>query len=337
MVYERWTDSLRECRKMNPVSVVIPLYNKAPYIRRALESVLFQTVQPEEIIVVDDGSTDGGGDLVKGLNNPQINLIQQANQGVSAARNRGINEAKGDLIAFLDADDAWKPGYLETINRLRQRYPEAGIYATAFETISSKGVQQFPIIELLPPGKNDGLFDFLTVSLKIFQQCSWWWIHTSTTTVPKTIMEEIDGFPIQESLAEDFYIWLKIGLLYPIAWSREPLSKYFLDADNRISSQPNWGEERAAAKFAKEAIAANSIDPARIQDLYDFATFFYLTSARDSLAHGKRDLALKFLEYSKNTKRFARQWWKFRITAALPPLAGPLLLKMKKMVNNYFI
>ncbi|NLB79493.1 MAG: glycosyltransferase family 2 protein, partial [Clostridiaceae bacterium] len=115
------------------VSVVIPLYNKAPYIMRSLRSVLAQSYQNFEIVVVDDGSTDGGGDIVLSVGDPCIRLIRQENGGVSAARNRGIQEAKADLIAFLDADDEWKPSFLELILDMYSNYPDAGLYGTCYE------------------------------------------------------------------------------------------------------------------------------------------------------------------------------------------------------------
>ncbi|MGB9938210.1 glycosyltransferase family 2 protein [Methanosarcina sp.] len=104
------------------VSVVIPVYNKEPHVKRALRSVLNQTVQDFEMIVINDRSTDKSLQEVKSFSDPRIRLISQENSGVSIACNRGIDEAKSELIAFLDADDEWIPDYLETILRLRESY-----------------------------------------------------------------------------------------------------------------------------------------------------------------------------------------------------------------------
>ena len=95
------------------VSVIIPLYNKAPFLRRALDSVRAQTYGDFEAILVDDCSTDGGGDLAAVYPDRRFRTISQKNAGPGAARNRGIAEARGQLLAFLDADDEWMPGFLE--------------------------------------------------------------------------------------------------------------------------------------------------------------------------------------------------------------------------------
>ena len=89
------------------ITVIIPLYNGEKYIRRSVESVLAQTYIHFELIVVDDGSTDSGGDVVKQIYDPRLHLKHQINMGVSAARNKGIAEGKGKYFAFLDADDEW--------------------------------------------------------------------------------------------------------------------------------------------------------------------------------------------------------------------------------------
>ena len=104
------------------VSVIVPLFNKAPYIERALSSVAAQTYRDFELIVVDDGSTDEGPRIVEAFNDLPIHLIRQENAGPGAARNRGLELAQGELVAFLDADDEWLPNYLSENVRLLDEY-----------------------------------------------------------------------------------------------------------------------------------------------------------------------------------------------------------------------
>src|SRR3546814_1127294 len=108
-------------------SVIIPLFNKGKHIESTLESVQAQTFEDFEVIVVDDGSTDSGPDVVRKFASARIRMITQANAGVSAARNRGVSEAKGENIAFLDADDIWTPQHLSELNRLIDAYPMRGL------------------------------------------------------------------------------------------------------------------------------------------------------------------------------------------------------------------
>ncbi len=105
-------------------SVVIPLYNKASLIERALDSVLTQSLQPVEIIVIDDGSTDKGAEIVKSLNSKLIKFVSQQNKGVSLARNKGAEIAIADMIAFLDADDYWHCDYLKTMALVIESNPD---------------------------------------------------------------------------------------------------------------------------------------------------------------------------------------------------------------------
>src|SRR5277367_6637039 len=95
------------------VSVIVPLYNKAPYIERCLDSILSQTFGELEVIIVNDGSTDGGDEAVRRCKDGRIRLIGQHNQGPGAARNRGVAESSAPIIAMLDGDDAWEPDYIE--------------------------------------------------------------------------------------------------------------------------------------------------------------------------------------------------------------------------------
>ena len=113
------------------ISIVIPLYNKAHTIVKTLKTVFAQTYQYFEVIIVNDGSTDNGVQLIlEHFKDPRIRIISQENAGVSAARNRGIEEAKGDWVAFLDADDEWLPGYLNEISILISEFPHLQMLGT---------------------------------------------------------------------------------------------------------------------------------------------------------------------------------------------------------------
>ncbi|MDP4270339.1 MAG: glycosyltransferase family A protein, partial [Bacteroidota bacterium] len=112
-------------------SVIIPLYQKGPFIARAIESVLCQTYKEFELIVIDDGSTDNGANIVEQITDHRLTLIRQENRGVSAARNKGISLAKGDYIGLLDADDKWEADFLMEMKRLIETYPGCGWYSSS--------------------------------------------------------------------------------------------------------------------------------------------------------------------------------------------------------------
>ena len=116
------------------VSVIVPLFNKAPSVARSLASIANQTHRDFEAIVVDDGSTDGGDAAVEALGDPRFRLIRQANAGPGAARNRGIANASGAYVAFLDADDTWDPAYLEQMIARLDAQPQAVAAVCSYRT-----------------------------------------------------------------------------------------------------------------------------------------------------------------------------------------------------------
>ena len=112
-------------------SVIMPVYNGEKFIDEAIESVFMQSENDWELIIVNDGSTDSTGEVLgKYDKNEKIRIINQPNSGVSVARNNGMENAKGDYIAFLDADDIWHDNHLETMKKLIEKYPDAGLYGT---------------------------------------------------------------------------------------------------------------------------------------------------------------------------------------------------------------
>jgi glycosyltransferase involved in cell wall biosynthesis len=313
------------------ISVVIPLYNKAPHIERALQSVLSQTSLPDEIIVVDDGSTDGGGEMVKKLTDPRIRLITQKNQGESAARNRGITEARGELIAFLDADDAWKPRFLEVILELRQKYPEAGAYGTAFEIIKPDGSKD--LLEFVWPSlKNDSTLINNYVKAALIRPN---FICSSAVAIPIKTFKQVGDFPVSEICSGDMDMWLRIGLSYPIAYSRRKLAIYYMDATNRIYGFKRFQNEPAISQTSRKAIQSGELSPEMIKDLKEYVARYQLKAARDFLTLGKRSLAIKMLNYSKGHTRNPNLWWKWRFLALLPGKSAHYLWKLKRWGHRH--
>jgi len=315
---------------MDTVSVVIPLYNKAPHLLRGIKSVLTQTVPADEVIVVDDGSTDGGGDLIRSLRDPRILMIQQTNQGVSAARNRGVAAAKGELMAFFDPDDAWKPHYLEKILDLRREFPQAGIYATAYEIVDSQGVLLQQEFNVFPPGVKQGLLQrYYRLALGRPEP-----LTTSAVTVPKKIMQEIEGFLKGEFLGEDVDAWLRIALYYPIAWSREKLVFYHRDVVNPAVDTKMWNREPAISLTARQALESDLVPADERTDLREYAAYFQVNAALHLLRQGDKKTARQMLAYARGTKALARKWWLGRILCAIPGNHLSFLLRVYRKLKR---
>lgn len=200
-------------------SVIIPLYNKALYVRKALESVCAQTYRDYELIVINDGSTDNSAivadEYLKATDSIDYKIINQPNAGVSAARNNGVAQSRGDYIAFLDADDWWEPTYLERMAQLIEGYPEAGLYASNYY-YHKDGVN---IIKVDIP---TGYFNYPKEYFKNFAMP----VTSISVVIPRKVYGDIGGFPIGIKLGEDFLLWAKIALRYPTAFLNEPLAYY---------------------------------------------------------------------------------------------------------------
>jgi Glycosyl transferase family 2 len=195
------------------ITAVIPLYNKAGTVGRALRSVLEQTVQDCEVIVVDDGSTDDGGRIVASCADRRIRLIRQANAGVSAARNRGVVEATHELIAFLDADDWWEAFHLEDILHLRRRYPDAAMYATALAIRDDMGLIR-PARAAGDVGEKIGAAEYFALAVR-----SGFPVHSSSVAVTRSMLRQVGGFPEGIKVGEDLLTWARLACVGPLAYS----------------------------------------------------------------------------------------------------------------------
>lgn len=214
------------------ISVVIPLYNKEKEVLRALESVFAQTRLPDEVIVVDDGSTDQGPMLVEQKYGHRIKMIRLTNKGVSSARNAGIRAAESEFICLLDADDEWMPGYLEEINKLADDFPEAVFYSTNVNYIDENG-RQFQSAIACPDDFFGEVADFASTFSKGYGLVS-----SSSVCLKKVIFNQRLIFPEGVNKGEDIYLWLQLGLKGRLAFSAKPLVTIYLNASNRSPSKP---------------------------------------------------------------------------------------------------
>ena len=205
------------------ISVVIPLYNKRDTVERALLSVVRQTLFNFEVVVVDDGSTDGGTEVVQNLSDARIRLLRQPNRGVSAARNVGIEEAKSEIIAFLDADDEWAPGFLAGIKELTGKFPNAGVWATGYYFSSSKVGRWHPKINGLPTKKPQILENYFGIASRSDPP-----LWSSAVAVSRKVIREVGGFPVGVSAGEDLLTWAKLASVSEIAYDPSPLAIYHL-------------------------------------------------------------------------------------------------------------
>jgi glycosyltransferase involved in cell wall biosynthesis len=217
------------------ISVVIPLYNKKDAIIRAINSVFNQTILPNEIIIVNDGSTDGSDEIVELLNHPLIFLIHQKNAGVSAARNTGIEAAKNEWIAFLDADDVWMPNYLENIKNLAQSFPECSVLATAYELQDASGKCTSIILNKIPFEGNSGkLTNYFEVAA-----CSHPPLWSSAIIVKKDALQAIGGFLVGIKSGEDLLTWARLAVKFSIAYSLTVNAIFIQDPAHTYDDKPN--------------------------------------------------------------------------------------------------
>jgi len=175
---------------------------------------------------------------------------------------------------------------------------------------------------VLPPGSNQGLIkNYFKLALNRPEP-----LMTSAVTVPKKILQEINGFRINEYLGQDVDAWLKIALRYPIAWSRERLIIYHMNVVNSSVAKNLFKREPPISRTAREALAAGLVAPDEINDLREYAAYFQVGAAVHLLMQGDKKMAREMLEYAKGTRRFAGKWWECRALAALPANLGPFLL-----------
>lgn len=313
----------------NPTfSVVIPLYNKGPYVVRALSSVLAQTIQDFEVIVVDDGSTDEGASTVKSIGDPRLVLIHQENQGVSSARNTGIEAARTDLIAFLDADDEWLPNHLETLMKMWREYPTAGAYGTGFlKQFKESEPPVEPILEGMPREPWEGILPSYFRSAALGDPP----LSSSTVAIPKHILIEMGGFKLGSWWGEDSDLWGRIAIKYPIAFSWDGKAIYHVEASNRAGNRVESVTIDPFVESALKMLQDGQIPSDMKEDLMEYVAYKQIQTADRNLKASRPDLARANLRDCK-TRRLRRSKYWILIWTFVPPSITRIVIRTKSKI-----
>ena len=285
--------------QINPrISVIIPIYNKENCILNTLNSVHNQTYTNFELIIIDGGSTDKSLEIIKDFNDTRLTIYAQTGKGVSSARNEGASYAKGELIAFLDADDEWKPNYLQTIWELYQKYPDAGIYATAYEIQTETYKTEIKCTDV--PEKYTGILPSYYHAIATGPQP----IITSGITIPKKIFDIMGGFNENMRIGEDLDMWARIALQYPVAYTSTPLCTYYTNTENNHKSTIH-NEEHGNIPFIDYLEHYRSIKNTPIEtdeNISLYISYLYVLQAQKYAAVGKKKEAKRSLSKATHHK-----------------------------------
>ncbi|MFY9781712.1 MAG: glycosyltransferase family 2 protein [Candidatus Baltobacteraceae bacterium] len=272
------------------ISVIVPLYNKQPYIARAVRSVLEQTFRDFELIVVDDGSTDGGADeLASFQSDPRLRIIRQANAGVSAARNTGLREMRADVAAFLDGDDQFLPAHLEALQTLADEFPNAGLLATGYEDVMPNGSR---VPRTIPNGRFRLLEDYFAAACRYR-----FFLSTSACAVRRRAVAEVGGFLEGVPKGEDVEYWARVALRFPVAYDARPSSLYSVGVPGGAMADLQWDPKLPAVVETLSRALQSDRQSGPRQSAIDYAARVLLYHAATGIATSHRRAAQEILRH----------------------------------------
>lgn len=244
-------------------SVVIPIYNKVPFLAHTLKSVLQQRMDDFELILVNDGSTDSSAEVVAGFSDPRIRYFSRENQGASAARNFGIEQAVSDYITFLDADDYWYPNMLQRMLEAIETYPEQKVFSGAIEVETPWKI--FPAQYTVAPRLLFQVVDYFDASMKTTVIC------TSCAVFHRSVFERVGGFDPHIKSGQDTDLWMRIGLVYPVVFCAEILARYVYDPNSLSKRKEFLNQKMDFEKFKPLEKSHPKLKKFIDQNLFSFA------------------------------------------------------------------
>jgi len=233
------------------VSIIIPTFNRSVLLKRALESIYKQTFLDYEVIVIDDGSTDDTAQMLQ-VDFPAARYVYQENKGVSSARNKGLNIAKGKWLAFLDSDDEWLAEKLEKQIAILKITPDAKICHTE-EIWVRNGVR----VNQMKKHKKTGGWIFL----QCLPLCA---MSPSSIVIHRSVFDDVGEFDISLPACEDYDLWLRITAKYPVLYIEEPQIIKYGGHEDQLS-QKYWGMDRYRIKALQKVILENKLSPEKKQ------------------------------------------------------------------------
>lgn len=266
-------------------SVVIPVYNKSAYIGETLQSVLNQSFDDFEIVVIDDESSDNSVEVIEAYHDNRIQLYKKKNGGVSAARNYGILKSNGEIICFLDADDIWKPDYLMRLSWLIEQYPEAGFFCGAYDIFYKEKNNIVKEKNLSFNESEDEIeIDYIKMSVLMFGSIA----LTSAVAIRKSVLERMDmWFDERFCIGEDNDLWTRVSLITKAVYNKKPLMLYrSASIDGLISSNYEYDKSVKYSNWYK--LSGNKY-------LHKYASQMAYGSARTCYKKGKYYDTLLFL------------------------------------------
>lgn len=197
---------------MPKVSVCIPTYNRKEYLKETLESVFAQTYRDYEVVIIDDGSTDGTDQMIKQIDGP-IKYFHQENHGVSDARNKLIDKAEGEYITFIDSDDILLPYAIEELMEIVENRDSDVVAYSSYLGIDENGVKVKRKHHKLPSG---------SIAAELFEYIH---VHSCGTLCRKNLFKEVGGFDVSLPVCSEYVLWLKISLNYDFIPAVRPTFK----------------------------------------------------------------------------------------------------------------
>jgi len=315
---------------MTKISIIIPTYNYAQYICEAIESVLNQTYKDFEIIVVDDGSTDNTKEVIKPYLN-KIKYIYQQNSGPSSARNRGIKEAKGEYIAFLDADDIWLAQKLELQIKFMEKEKEVGLIFSDMILFNEKGIIKnsflkeklfFNKLSIKPLSSTEKVI-YDNVFNALLQEN---FIPTNTVIVKKECFNKVGFFDETLFSVEDRDMWLRIGLFYDIGFINFPLvltrfHETNISANQELALKSRLKVMKKFLNYSNLPIKSKKIIKQTINKIYFDLGYLYFTYEKFPLSR------IYFRKFLKENPFIFKPW----IYILLSVLPIPHIRKLKNL------